>query len=185
MAPLKSSLKGPLPGAKDSDGALPSAPGEAVTPGNPPTAEELAELILQGGMFGSGTVLAGSDGIDQMADVLAQLGEPDFVTVMVAASGPPQEGTGVDGFRELLSDWISPYDSFQFEVEDVVGKDDKLVFLARQVAKTRHGGVEVATESASVWWIRDGRVSQVGFYLDRQAGLKAAGVDVPGRPSGD
>jgi ketosteroid isomerase-like protein len=148
-----------------------------VTSGNPQTAEELAELILQGRMFGSGTVLAGSDGIEQMAEVLAQIGEPDFVTVMVAASGPPQEATGVDGFRELLSDWISPYESFQLEVEDVLASEGKLVFLARQVAMTRHDGVKVATESASVWWVKSGRVSQVGFYLDRHAGMRAAGID--------
>jgi ketosteroid isomerase-like protein len=128
-------------------------------------------------MFGSGTVLAGSDGIEQMAEVLAQIGEPDFVTVMVAASGPPQEATGVDGFRELLSDWISPYESFQLEVEDVLAREGKLVFLARQVATTRHDGVEVATDSASVWWVKDGRVSQAGFYLDRRAGMRAAGID--------
>jgi ketosteroid isomerase-like protein len=35
----------------------------------------------------------------------------------------------------------------------------------------------VATESASVWWVREGLISQIVFYLDRQAALKAAGID--------
>jgi ketosteroid isomerase-like protein len=169
--------------AKDSDGALPSARGEGLISGNPQSADELAELILQGEVFGTGTILDGPGGIDQMADVLREMSHPDFVTLMVGGSGPPQESTGVDGFKELLSDWISPYEVFQLEVEDVIANDDKIVFLARQVAKTRHDGVDVATESASVWWLKEGLVSQVAFYLDRRTGMRAAGVD-PDHPSG-
>jgi ketosteroid isomerase-like protein len=176
-------LKGPLPGAKDSDGALPSARGEGLISGNPQSADQLAELILRGEVFGSGTILDGPAGIDQMAEVLREIAHPDFVTLMVSGSGPPGESTGVDGFKELLQDWISPYETFQLEVEDVIANEDKIVFLARQVAKTRHGGVEVTTESASVWWLKEGLVSQTAFYLDRRAGMRAAGVD-SGHPSG-
>ena len=147
-----------------------------MTSGNPQTAEELAERILRGDFFGKGTIVDGPMGIDEMAEVLREVAHPEFVTVMVAPSVPPQESRGVDGFKELLHDWISPYESFQFEVEDVIGNDDKLVFLARQVARTKHGGVEVATESASVWWVKEGLVSQAAFYLDRRAGLQAAGI---------
>jgi ketosteroid isomerase-like protein len=65
-------------------------------------------------------------------------------------------------------------------VDEVVAGDDVIVFLARQVAMTKHGGVEVETPSASVWWLRDGEVSKVGFYLDRRAGMEAAGLDPEG-----
>ena len=60
--------------------------------------------------------------------------------------------------------------------------DDKVIFLVRQIATTRHSGVEVETSSASVWWLEDAQIRQAGFYLDRRAGLKAAGYD-PDRPS--
>jgi ketosteroid isomerase-like protein len=141
-------------------------------------------MILRGEIFGSGTILDGPEGIDQMAAVLRDRSQPDFVTVMASGSGPPQKATGVDGFRELLNDWISPYESFQLEVEDVIPKDDKLVFLARQVATTKHDAVEVATESASVWWLKDGLISQTAFYLERRAGLEAAGLDPDRQPGG-
>jgi ketosteroid isomerase-like protein len=42
--------------------------------------------------------------------------------------------------------------------------------------------VEVETSSAAVWWFEDGQVRQAAFYLDRQAGLKAAGIAAPDRP---
>src|SRR5689334_13384533 len=102
-----------------------------MTSGDPQSVDELAELILRGEVFGGGTILDGPMGIDQMADVLRELAHPDFVTVMVAEIGPPRDATGVEGFKELLHDWISPYERFRLEVEDVLAKDDKLVFLAR------------------------------------------------------
>ena len=127
-------------------------------------------------------VLDGSAGIDQMVELLQGNVHPDFVTVMVSESAGAQEFRGIEGFKEALSDWISPYASFRLEIDDVVVADDKLVFLARQVATTKHGGVEVETESASVWWVENGLIAQAGFYLDRQAGLQAAGLD-PDRPA--
>jgi ketosteroid isomerase-like protein len=155
-----------------------------VTSGNPQNATELAELIRQGDVFAGVTVLDGTEGIDQMAAVLRARAHPDFVTLMVSESAGEQEFRGVEGFKEALSDWISPYEAFRLEVEDVLSNDDNLVFLARQVATTKHDAVEVATESASVWRIRDDLISEVHFYLDRQMALKAAGID-PDRPSGD
>jgi ketosteroid isomerase-like protein len=35
----------------------------------------------------------------------------------------------------------------------------------------------VITESASVWWLRNGRIAQIVFYLDKRAALKAAEID--------
>ena len=117
-----------------------------------------------------------------MAEILAGRVHPDFVTEMVSESAGAQEWIGLDGFKEALRDWISPYASFRFEIDDAIVKPDRILFLARQVATTKHGGVEVETDSASVWWIEGGLVRQVGFYLDRQAGLQAAGID-PDRQS--
>ena len=51
-------------------------------------------------------------------------------------------------------------------------------------ATTKHGGVELTTESANVWWVRDGRVVRVVFYLERPMALKAAGID-PDRLPGE
>jgi hypothetical protein len=183
MAPLKSFVEA-LPEAKDNEGALGSAPGKYTMAGPPQSTEELIELIRQGAAFGGGTVLDGPAGIDQMVEILRDNVQPDFITLMVSESAGEQEFRGIEGFKEALSDWISPYESFRLEIDDVVVVDDRLVFLARQVATTKHGGVEVETESASVWWVEDGLVTQAGFYLDRRAGLQAAGLD-PDRPKGD
>jgi len=70
-------------------------------------------------------------------------------------------------------------------LDEVIQLEDKLVFVVRQIATTLHSSVEVETPSAAVWWFEDGRVRQAAFYLDRQAGLKAAGIGSPDRPPRD
>ena len=169
--------------AKDSRGTLGSAWGDFVTSTGSQSTKELLEMISQGAMFGGGTIFDGTAGIDRMVEVLRDNVHPGFVTVMVSESAGPQESYGIEGFKDALTDWISPYVAFRLEVEEVIVEDDKLVFLARQVATTKHAQVDVETESASVWWVKDGKISQAGFYLDRSAGLKAAGVD-PDRQAG-
>jgi ketosteroid isomerase-like protein len=96
---------------------------------------------------------------------------------MTSESAATTEWRGVEGFKEALSDWISPYETFRLEIEDVIIQEDKLIFLARQVATTRHAAVEVATESATIWWLEDGLIRQAVFYLDQKAALRAAGLD--------
>lgn len=138
---------------------------------------ELIELIRQGVMFSGGTVLDGNEGIDQMAALLRDNSHPEFVTIMASESGMPLEYKGVEGFREALSDWISPYEEFRLEIDEAIPLPDKIVFVARQVATTKHDGVEIETPSASVWWLEDGLIRQASFYLDQRAGLEAAGLD--------
>jgi hypothetical protein len=145
--------------------------------GESQTTAELIELIRQGVMISGGTVLEGNEGIDQMAEILRDNSHPEFVTIMASESGMPLEYKGLEGFREALTDWISPYESFRLEIDEAIPLVDKIVFLARQVATTKHDGVEIETTSASVWWLEDGVIRQTGFYLDQRAGLQAAGVD--------
>jgi ketosteroid isomerase-like protein len=144
---------------------------------------ELIALIRQGVMFSGGTVLEGNEGIEQMTTLLRENVHPEFVTIMLSESGVAQEYRGVEGFREALSDWISPYERFRLVVDEAIPLPDKIVFVARQVARTRHDGVEIETPSASVWWLEDGLIRQASFYLDQRAGLQAAGLD-PNRDRG-
>lgn len=141
------------------------------------TTAELIELIRQGVLFSGGSALEGEEGIEFMAALLDETTHPDFVTVMVSQDGIPNEHPGVEGFREALGDWITPYESFRLEIDEVIVEDDQLVFLVRQVGTTKHGGVEIETPSASVWALHDGMIHRAAFYLDHRAALRAAGLD--------
>jgi ketosteroid isomerase-like protein len=140
------------------------------------------DRIREGKLFGPGSVIQGHEGIDQMVEAIRDRVHPEFVTLMTSESAGDTEWYGVKGLKDALTDWISPYDSFRLEIEDVIVQEDKLVFLARQVATTKHAGVEVETESATIWWLEDGLIRRAVFYLDQKAALKAAGIE-PGSPS--
>jgi ketosteroid isomerase-like protein len=141
------------------------------------------ELIDSGGTFSPGSTLQGAEMIDIVTEVLRHNAHPDYVTLMISKS-VTLDYAGAEGFREAWEDWISPYESFRIELDEVIRLEDKLVFVVRQIVTTRHSSVEVETRSATVWWLEDGQIRQAAFYLDRLAGLKAAGIASPDRPPG-
>lgn len=145
------------------------------------TRTELVEQIREGLMFSGGTTLEGPEAIDMIAGLLRENAHPDFVTVMVSHGAIPTEYAGPEGFHEALSDWISPYESFRLEIDETITLPDKFVFLARQIATTKHDGVEIETSSATVWSLVDDQIRQATFYLDQRAGLEAAGIDPDSR----
>jgi SnoaL-like domain len=148
------------------------------------TTAELMQLISDQGPFSPGNAVEGEEMIETVTELLRHNAHPEYVTLMVSES-VSQDYEGPEGFAEAWGDWTSPYESFRIEFDEVVMLDDKLVFTVRQIATTRHSRVEVETPSAGIWWFEDGQVRQAAFYLDRQAGLKAAGLASPDRPPGD
>jgi ketosteroid isomerase-like protein len=84
---------------------------------------------------------------------------------------------GVDGFAAAWRDWLEPWESYRYEVEDYVDAGGGvIVALARVRAVTRRDGVEVRHTPAAVCTVRDGQIARVGFYLDRAEALAAAGT---------
>jgi ketosteroid isomerase-like protein len=147
------------------------------------TTAQLAALISEGGPFAPGSVMEGDEMIEAVGELLRHNAHPEYTTLMVSEA-ITQTYEGPEGFREAWSDWVTPYEGFRIEMDEVVPREDRLLFVVRQIATTREGGVEVETPSAAVWWLEDGMIRQAAFYLDRQAGMKAAGVD-PGRQQRD
>jgi hypothetical protein len=145
---------------------------------------ELMDLISSGGPFSGGTTIEGEEMIEVASGLLRHNAHPDYVTLMVSES-QTFEYAGPEGFKEAWEDWISPYESFQVKFDEVIRIEDKLVFSVRQIVRTRQDSVAVETPSTAVWWIEDGQIRQAAFYLDRQAGLKAAGLASPDRPPAD
>jgi ketosteroid isomerase-like protein len=145
------------------------------------TTEELSALISQGGPFAPGRALKADEMIDAVSELLRQNAHPDYVTLMVSEA-VSLDYAGPEGFKEAWEDWITPYESFRVELDEVIRLEDKIVFTVRQIVMTKQDGVEVETPSTAVWWLEDGMIRQAAFYLDRRAGLKAAGLAAPDRP---
>lgn len=141
------------------------------------TTAELIDLIRQGILFSGGSAIEGPEGIEMIAQLLTQTAAEDFVTVMVDKAGDETEHPGIKGFREALSDWITPYERFRLEIDEVVPLEDKLVFFVRQVGTTKHGGVEIETPSGAVWDLGDGAIRRATFYIDPDHARRHARLD--------
>ena len=90
--------------------------------------DELAQMIREGGPFSPGSAVDDEQIIQLVTGLLRANAHPDYVTVMVSES-VMRDYPGPEGFGEAWSDWMSPYESFRLEFDEVIQADDKLVFL--------------------------------------------------------
>ena len=121
-----------------------------------------------------------NDPVDQsVSSLFMQHAEPDFTTAMV---GPDYlkrrvEYSGLEGFIEAWRDWTEAFDSYRIEVEEMIDAGNEVVSLVAMAGTTRTGGAEISAPAAAVWTVIDGRVRGVQFHLDRNAALRAAGLE--------
>jgi ketosteroid isomerase-like protein len=138
---------------------------------------EQIQEILTGGDVVSG--LEDEEATMRVRLLFERLADSDFEVAMV---GPqylpgPVEYTGFDGFLDAWRDWISPFESYAIELERVIPAGEHVVSLVTMGGTTKMGGPQILTPAAAVWTVVDGRLRRVEFHLDREAALRAAGLE--------
>lgn len=89
-----------------------------------------------------------------------------------------QEFRGVEGLRQGWGVWMEPWEEFRVEVKDVVDAGNgQVLTLASAVGVMRGTGAELPQEVAVLCRVEDGRIIQVGYYLDQQQVRRDAGLD--------
>jgi ketosteroid isomerase-like protein len=85
------------------------------------------------------------------------------------------QGSRVCG-RPFL-DWISPWTTYNDEIEDVfaVG-EDRVVVLLHAHGYRRDTEAEVEAATAGIYILRDGKIAHVEFYASRAECLAAVGL---------
>jgi ketosteroid isomerase-like protein len=76
-------------------------------------------------------------------------------------------GVGLADLRDGWKDWLEPWESYRTEVEDVFEAGDRIVVLVRDFGRRSGTTAEVSVAGGSVWKVRDGKVAEVEFYIDR------------------
>jgi hypothetical protein len=94
----------------------------------------------------------------------------DVPVRFVAASGE-MGGVGRRGFYESWADWLEPWESYRIYFDDVVEREDRVVFLVRLRGVTKHGGVEMEHEAAGVFRFDGDTVVEIVFTMDRDEAL--------------
>lgn len=91
------------------------------------------------------------------------------------------EPTRIYRGREELRGWlervIEPWESLHFDVEELTEPGDNLVFGgARLTTRGKGSGVETQIRGWFLFNISDGEITRRRVFLDREEGLRAAGL---------
>jgi hypothetical protein len=113
----------------------------------------------------------------RMADAVARLLEPAFVSCFHFPGAPPTSYSGLGGLRQGWIDWLTPWTSYRSEIEDVIDLEERVVVIVRDYARSESDTPEVDFMGATIWTVGDDRVSRVDFYAGgRGEGLASVGL---------
>ncbi len=83
---------------------------------------------------------------------------------------------GIDGWAALWRDWLRPYQRYRLEPEEMSDLGDRVLVLTRAIARVQSDSPEMENAGATIFGVRDGRVTTVDSFLDREDALEAAGL---------
>jgi ketosteroid isomerase-like protein len=110
-------------------------------------------------------------------DQAAQLLDPDVE--LHGTVGGLSEGSvarGLQQIRQVFQQEDSEaWDESRLEPERFIDGGDRVVVLQHEFRRGRGSGVELETDTAVVFEVRDGRVIRIQGYMDRASALEAAG----------
>jgi hypothetical protein len=105
-------------------------------------------------------------------------GEPYAEDVVFVRAGPDGgEYHGIDGLSAAWRDFLAAWEDFRIVAEDVVpGPAGVYVLLMRLLGRGKGSGVSIDAEVANVVQLREGRVSRLEMWWDRDDALSSVGI---------
>jgi ketosteroid isomerase-like protein len=103
--------------------------------------------------------------------------DPDIVLKEWVEAPGARTYHGFEGVRTAISNWFESWEWMQVEIKDIadVG-DDRVLLTVYQQAKGAGSGIEVDLTTFNVYRFRDGKVTGIELYIERDAALEAAGL---------
>jgi ketosteroid isomerase-like protein len=84
--------------------------------------------------------------------------------------------SGFDAMRADMERWASAFDELKVTFEEFIDAGDQVVVVAYHHGRGRETGIEVDTRFYEVYTLRDGKVSRVDEYIERDEALEAVGL---------
>ena len=79
---------------------------------------------------------------------------------------------GPEQITEVFEQDAEAWDERRFEVEEFIDAGDSVVVLVHEFRRGKGSGVEMDTDTAVVYELRDGRVVRIQGYMDRAQALE-------------
>lgn len=83
---------------------------------------------------------------------------------------------GAEGVRRAFDAWFETWEWMTLEIEEIHAVGDRVLFTLHQRAKGRTSEAEVEIRSYNVYTFRDGLVTRVELFIERENALAAAGL---------
>jgi ketosteroid isomerase-like protein len=83
---------------------------------------------------------------------------------------------GPNAMREDWERWSSAFEELTVTVEEIIDAGDQVVLVAHHQGRGRKSGVEVDARYFEVYTLREGKVSRVDEFAQREEALEAAGL---------
>ena len=115
----------------------------------------------------------------KLEDEVAPLVAEDFECVFPNLLGGTKTYVGIDGMRAAWVDWLTPWTSYRVELERALDCGDRVVTFYDVFAAPRGTTHEVKLSGADVWTLRDGKITRWEGFPNRNAALRAVGLEHP------
>jgi ketosteroid isomerase-like protein len=130
-----------------------------------------------------------SENLDLVRSIFADWERGDFNSAewahrdveFVFAGGPdPGSWTGLTGMAEGMRSWISAWSDFRVEADEYRELDnERILVLCHVIARGKTSGLEIGRTragQANLFHVRNGKVSRMVIYLDRDHALADLGL---------
>lgn len=85
--------------------------------------------------------------------------------------------TGKEAVGEWFGDWFRQFEpGYRFQIGDARGSGDRVFLVATHGGRGRASGAPVEGETAYVYTVREGKISRVELFADRDEAFEAAGL---------
>jgi ketosteroid isomerase-like protein len=102
--------------------------------------------------------------------------DPDVVLDFSGNVFNPRVLRGHAGYRQLLAEAAEVWNEITFEVEEPIPTDDGVLAFVRARLRGRVSGVAIEDRVALLFALRDGKITRMQTYSDREEALEAAGL---------
>ena len=110
-------------------------------------------------------------------DKIRQFLDPAFEFDVTRTDLNPRVYHGLEGLLELMSEWTSTWDDYEFEVADLVeAGEDRVVGVLRERGRMKDSDSWVEHERGVVWTLRADKVLRYDEYPTKRDALEAAGL---------
>ena len=100
---------------------------------------------------------------------------PSFEFDFSRSVGPGRAVYSLDQMRGYFHEFVEPWESLRLEADEFIEAREHVVMPNTLHAKGRDG-IEVQARGALVWTVRDGSITHLCFYQERQEAIEAVGL---------